>query len=51
MDLTLKSYDGNMVKVPEEMKDKYLRSQDKIKRYLEQGKTKEEIKKLLKKEK
>lgn len=50
MDITLQSYDGKLVRIPEEMKDEYIRNQDKIKRYLEQGKTKEEIKELLKKE-
>ena len=46
--ITLKSYDGKMVRVPEEKKEEYLRNQKRIKFYLEQGKTIEEIKEILK---
>ena len=46
--ITVKSYDGKMVTIPEEKKEEYERNQKQIKMYLEQGKTKEEIKELLK---
>ena len=46
--ITVKSYDGKLVTIPEEKKDEYEKNQRKIKMYLEQGKTKEEIKELLK---
>lgn len=46
--ITLKSYDGKMVRVPEEKIEEYERNQTLIKMYKEQGKTKEEIKELLK---
>ena len=47
--ITLESYDGKMVRVPEEKKKEYERNQKLIKMYLEQGKTKDEIKELLQK--
>jgi len=50
MDITVRSYDGRMVRIPEEKKEEYLRKQKEIKRYMEAGKTKEEIKELLKNE-
>lgn len=46
--ITVKSYDGKIVTVPEEKKDEYEQNQRLIKMYLNQGKTKEEIKELLK---
>ena len=46
--ITVKSYDGKMVTIPEEKKDEYEKNQIIIKMYIEQGKTKEEIKELLK---
>ena len=46
--ITLKSYDGNLVKVPEDKKDEYLRNQERIKTYLSEGKSIEEIKEILK---
>ena len=48
--ITVRSYDGKLVTIPEEEKEKYEKNQNLIKMYLEQGKTKEEIKKILKKE-
>ncbi len=48
--ITVKSYDGKLVRIPEEKKEEYEKNQKLIKMYLEQGKTKEEIKKLLAKE-
>jgi hypothetical protein len=45
--ITVKSYDGKMVTIPEEKKDEYEENQKLIKIYLEQGKTKDEIKELL----
>ena len=49
--ITVKSYNGKMVQIPEEKREEYLRNQEKIKRYLEEGKTKEEILDLMKNEK
>lgn len=46
--VTLKSYDGKMVRVPLGKKDEYVRNQKIIKMYLEQGKRIEEIKEILK---
>ena len=48
MDVTLKSYDGKLVRVPEEKKEEYLRNQERIKMYLDEGKSIEEIKEILK---
>ena len=45
--VTLKSYDGKLVRVPEEKKEEYLRKQEMIKLYLDEGKTIEEIKEIL----
>ena len=47
-DITVKSYDGKMVRIPEEKREEYLRNQERIKMYLEEGKTKEEIKEMMK---
>ena len=46
--ITVKSYGGRMVTIPEEKKNEYEQNQRLIKMYLKQGKTKEEIKELLK---
>lgn len=48
--IILKSYDGKLVRVPEEKKEEYERNQELIKMYLEQGKSINEIKELLKNE-
>ena len=47
--IAVKSYNGKIVQIPEEKKEEYLRNQEKIKKYLEEGKTKEEILELMKK--
>lgn len=39
----VKSYDGNLVRVPLNKKDEYLKTQNEIKRLLDSGKTKEEV--------
>jgi hypothetical protein len=39
----VKSYDGNLVRVPLNKKDEYLKKQNEIKRLLDSGKTKEEV--------
>lgn len=49
-EVTVKSYDGKMVRVPLEKKEEYLRNQEKIKSYLSSGKTIEEIKDIMKNE-
>ena len=46
--ITVKSYDGKMVRIPEDKKEEYERNQKLIKMYIEKGKTKEEIKEILK---
>ena len=46
--ITLKSYDGKLVSVPEEKKEEYEETQRLLKMYLKQGKSKEEIKTILK---
>ena len=46
--ITVTSYDGKMVRVPMDKKDEYIRTQKQIKMYLEQGKSIEEIKEILK---
>ena len=46
--VTLKSYDGKLVRVPEEKKEEYLKNQERIKMYLDEGKGIEEIKEILK---
>lgn len=51
MNITLKSYDGKLVRVPEDKKEEYLRNQERIKMYLDEGKSLEEIKEILKFEK
>ncbi len=48
--ITVKSYDGKMVRIPEEKKEEYERCQELIRQYLKEGKTEEEIKELLKNE-
>ena len=48
--VTLESYDGKMVRVPVDKKAEYIKTQQKIRVYIEEGKTKEEIKELLKNE-
>ena len=48
--ITVKSYDGKMVRIPEEKKEEYERNQKLIKMYLDKGKTKDEIKEILKSE-
>ena len=45
--VTLKSYDGKLVRVPEDKKEEYIRNQERIKAYLNEGKSFEEIKELL----
>ena len=49
--VTVKSYDGNLVRIPEEKVEKYLRNQRLIKKYLDDGMNIEEIKVLLKMDK
>ena len=46
--ITLTSYNGKLVRVPIDKKEEYLRKQEQIKMYLEQGKDIEEIKEILK---
>ena len=46
--ITLKSYDGKMVRVPYEKKEKYLQNQNKIKSLIKEGKNIDEIMELLK---
>lgn len=46
--VTVKSYDDKLVRIPEYKKDEYLELQRLIKSYLNEGKTIEEIKKLIK---
>lgn len=46
--ITIKSYNGKMVRIPEEKREEYEQNQRVIKMYLEQGKTKEEIEEMLK---
>ncbi len=48
--ITVKSYDGKMVRIPEEKKEEYERCHELIRQYLKEGKTEEEIKELLKNE-
>ena len=48
--ITLKSYDGKLVRVLEEKKDEYLRNQERIKMYLDEGKSIKEIKEILRNE-
>jgi len=43
----LKSYDGKLVRVPTEKKEEYIKKQEQIKRYIKDGKTKDEIRKLV----
>ena len=46
--ITVESYDRKLVRVPMDKKEEYLRNQEQIKMYLEQGKDIEEIKEILK---
>lgn len=46
--ITLKSYDGKMVRVPYEKKEEYLQNQNKIKSLIKEGKNIDEIMELLK---
>ena len=48
--ITVRAYNGKMVRIPEEKKEEYLRNQERIKMYLEQGKDIEEIKEIMKSE-
>ena len=48
MNIIVRSYDGKMVNIPEEKKEDYLKTQKEIQMYIEQGKTIDEIKELLK---
>ena len=41
--VTVKSYDGKLVRVPLNKKEEYLNKQKEIKRLLDSGKTKEEV--------
>lgn len=41
--VTVKSYDGKLVRVPLSKKEEYLNKQKEIKRLLDSGKTKEEV--------
>ena len=45
--ITLKSYDGKMVKVPYEKKEEYLKNQNRIKSLIDEGKSIDEIKEIL----
>ena len=48
--ITVKSYDGKIVRIPAEKKDEYSTNQGKIELYLSEGKSIEEIKEILKNE-
>ena len=48
--ITVKSYNGKMVRIDEDKKEEYLRNQERIKMYIEEGKTIEEIKEIMKNE-
>lgn len=41
--VTLKSYDGKLVRIPLDKKDEYLKRQEEIKELLKSGKTKQDI--------
>ena len=45
--VTVKAYAGTPVSIPIEKKEEYLMNQEKIKNYLSEGKTIEEIKQIL----
>lgn len=45
--VTVKSYDGKLVRVPEEKLEEYIKSQEEIKKYLKEGKTIKEIKEII----
>ena len=49
--VTVKSYDGKLVRIPEEKVEEYLENQRLIKKYLDDGMNIEEIKVLLKMDK
>lgn len=46
--ITIKSYDGKMVRIPVDKKEEYIQNQNIIKNMKKQGKSNEEIKELLK---
>ncbi len=48
--ITVTSYDGKLVRIPEEKREEYERRQRLIKQYIKQGKTKAEIREILKNE-
>ena len=48
--ITVKSYNGKMVSIDEDKKEEYLRNQERIKRYIKEGKTIEEVKEIMKNE-
>ena len=48
--IMVKSYDNKIVRIPEDKKEEYLNTQEKIKHLLKQGKTLQEIKELIKNE-
>jgi len=45
--VTVKSYDGKLVRIKEEKVKEYLEKQEEIKMLLKQGKTKEEIRNII----
>ena len=45
--VTVKSYDGKLVRIKEEKVKEYLEKQEEIKMLIKQGKTKEEIRKII----
>ncbi len=46
--VTVRSYDGKLVRVEASKKDEYLRTQEKIKSLIKSGKSLEEIKEIMK---
>ena len=47
--ITVKSYDGKIVRIPAEEKEEYLKNQNLIKKYLDEGKNYKEILEIMKK--
>ncbi len=45
--VTVKSYDGKLVRIEIDKKDEYLKTQEQIKKLLDSGKSKEEVKKII----
>ena len=45
--VTVKSYDGKLVRIEIDKKDEYLKTQEHIKKLLDSGKSKEEVKKII----